>query len=79
MSMAGILLPAVVVVVGALAIGIALQDWRPRPRWADRTGRACPDCGDLRIRTVVADHRLSGMLECRACRCVWSPNAAGGP
>lgn len=74
MSMAGILLSAVVA-VGALAIGIALQDWRPRPR---RSGRACPDCGDLRIRTVGSGNRLNTMLECRACHCVWSPNAAGG-
>ncbi|MFE4953553.1 hypothetical protein ACFRCW_05440 [Streptomyces sp. NPDC056653] len=77
MSMAGILLSAVVA-VGALAIGIALQDWRPRPRRSDRTGRACPDCGDLRIRAVGPGNRLNGMLECRACRCVWSQNAAGG-
>ncbi|MET8330567.1 hypothetical protein [Streptomyces sp. NPDC005181] len=77
MSMVGILLLAVVV-VGALAIGIALQDWRPRHRWADRTGRACPDCGGLRMRTVVSGNRLNGMLECRACHRVWSPNAAGG-
>ncbi|MGW1708775.1 hypothetical protein ACWCP8_25420 [Streptomyces sp. NPDC002206] len=77
MSMAGILLSAVVA-VGALAIGIALQDWRPRPRRSDRAGRTCPDCGDLRIRAVGPGNRLNGMLECRACHCVWSPNAAGG-
>ncbi|MER5683834.1 hypothetical protein [Streptomyces sp. NPDC002205] len=76
MSMAGILLSAVVA-VGALAIGIALQDWRPRPR-PRRSDRTCPDCGDLRIRAVGPGNRLNGMLECRACHCVWSPNAAGG-
>ncbi|MFI5628443.1 hypothetical protein ACIA8E_03440 [Streptomyces sp. NPDC051664] len=74
MSMAGILLSAVVG-VGALAIGIALQDWRPRPR---RSDRSCPDCGDPRIRAVGSGNRLTGMLECRACHFVWSVNPAGG-
>ncbi|MFJ7946201.1 hypothetical protein ACIQ6K_21495 [Streptomyces sp. NPDC096354] len=72
--MAGILVSAVVA-VGAPAIGIALQDRRPRPR---RSGRTCPDCGDLRIRTVGSGNRLNGMLECLARLRVWSPTAAGG-
>ncbi|WP_411088567.1 hypothetical protein [Streptomyces sp. 061-3] len=77
MSMAGILLSAVVA-AGAPAIGIAQQDWRPRRRRSDRTGRTCPDCGDLWIRVVGPGNRLTGMLECRACHCVRSPNATGG-
>lgn len=60
----------VVVVIGA---AYALSNWRPSPRWANRRGRNCPNCGGFRVRTVVSETRLNGMLECRACNRVWEP------
>ncbi|MEU5398291.1 hypothetical protein ABZ348_03210 [Streptomyces sp. NPDC005963] len=66
-----ILLVAFVVVV--VVVTYAVSRWRPTPRWANRRGRNCPNCGGFRVRTVVSDDRLNGMLECRACQRVWEP------
>ncbi|MEU3600332.1 hypothetical protein ABZ714_16675 [Streptomyces sp. NPDC006798] len=67
----GILLAVLVVVI--IGTTWALTRWRPRPRWADRDGRDCPGCGGFRVTTVNNGTRLDGMLECRACARVWSP------
>jgi hypothetical protein len=63
------------VVLCVLVVGTVwlLSSWRPSPRWARRRGRACPGCGGGRVRTVVSDDRLNGLLECRACHRAWDP------
>jgi hypothetical protein len=70
--MSGLIL---LLVLGAAVVAIVwiLSTWRPRPRWANRRGRNCPQCGGFRVRTVTGHGRLDGMLECRACHRVWNP------
>lgn len=72
MSVLGV---ALLLVLGVVVVGVTwlLSEWRPKPRWLNRDGRKCPDCGGGRTRTVVSDDRLNGMLECRTCSRVWNP------
>ncbi|MER6913522.1 hypothetical protein ABT354_17790 [Streptomyces sp. NPDC000594] len=67
--------PVLLLALGVVVVATAwaLSTWRPRPRWARRRGRGCPGCGGSRVRTVVSDDRLNGMLECRSCPRVWDP------
>ncbi|MFE2022946.1 hypothetical protein ACFW9O_33430 [Streptomyces sp. NPDC059499] len=68
-----------ILLLGAAAcvgLGVLLSSSRPRlpARWVNRSGRNCPSCGSgFRVRTVVSEDRLNGMLECRSCARVWDP------
>ncbi|MGW5679367.1 hypothetical protein ACWEV4_30530 [Streptomyces sp. NPDC003860] len=67
----GVLL--VVIIAGVAAVAWLLTEKLPSVRWFNRAARMCPNCGFWRVRTVVSDNRLNGMLECRSCNRVWNP------